>query len=68
MFSLCGQIVTGILSGAGWLEENILGLHDLIAQICFGLLPDLMLLSVRISLLSDREAALYFIREGIRNK
>ena len=68
MFSLCGQIVTGILSGAGWLEENILGLHDLIAQVCFGLLPVLMVLSVRISWLSDREAALDFIRKGIRNK
>ena len=45
---MCSQIVIGILSDAGWLEEDVPVLHDLTLRLLFlDLLPALMILSVR---------------------
>ena len=43
----CSQIVMGILSDAGWLEEDVPALHDFTLRLLFlELLPALMILSV----------------------
>ena len=45
---LCSQIIIGILSDAGWLEEDVPALHDLTLRLLFlELLPALMVLSVQ---------------------
>ena len=44
----CSQIIIGILSDAGWLEEDVPALHDLTLRLLFlESLPALMILSVR---------------------
>ena len=44
----CSQIIIGILSDAGWLEEDVPALHDLTLRLLFlELLPAVMILSVR---------------------
>ena len=64
----CSQIVIGILSDAGWLEEDVPALHDLTLRLLFlDLLPALVSNDTLCAILSNgsatgsRETSLVFI-------